>query len=160
MTESCWQVYNGKILDKIELIINVTSLYSILAIHASQRAVMQIGYCENKTHVINTIKLNASCMQLESCKLQHDMQLATDPITTAIKLTSCKEMGGATSHSCQSATRAVSKRLTPLIGRYRTLWLAASCTFLHTIVHSQYYANEAASLAGHLASFIIVVTGT
>jgi len=33
------------------------------------------------------------------------------PITAAIKVTSCKKMGGATFYACQSETLSVSKRL-------------------------------------------------
>ena len=39
-----------------------------------------------------------------------NMQLARDPITAAIEAKSCKEMGGVTSHACQSGARSVSER--------------------------------------------------
>ena len=38
-----------------------------------------------------------------------------------MKLTSCKEMGGATSNACQSGTRTVSKQLIPSTGRFAVI---------------------------------------
>ena len=37
------------------------------------------------------------------------------------KLQAVKEMGGATSHACQSVTRSLSKRLIPSTGRYAVI---------------------------------------
>jgi len=57
------------------------------------------------------------------------------PISAAIKVTSCKEMGGATSNACHSRTRSVSKRLIPSIRRYAVigcgLQVASSCIILY-----------------------------
>jgi len=36
------------------------------------------------------------------CILDWTSAVTKAPVTTTIKLTSCKEMGGATSHACQS----------------------------------------------------------
>jgi len=62
-------------------------------------------------------------MKVATGKLQHATNnlIATDPITTAVKVTSCKEMFGATSHARQSGSRSVSKRLIASIGRYAVI---------------------------------------
>jgi len=73
----------------------------------------RVGF-RHKTNITTTIKL------VTSCKLTYNVcnvQLPRDPITTAMKRTRCKEMGGATSNACQSGARSVSKRLISSIGR-------------------------------------------
>jgi len=56
--------------------------------------------------------------------LTDNMQLAGDPITTAIKLSGYKEMGGATSHACQSGAPSISIDWTV---RCDWLQVASSC---------------------------------
>ena len=55
---------------------------------------------------------------------------------TCNKSYSCKEMGGATFHACQSGARTVSKRLIPSIGRYAaigcSLQVLSCCILLYT----------------------------
>ena len=78
-------------------------------------------------------------LQFVSCKLQHTTSnLQQTFITTAIKVTSCKEMGGATSHALQSGACSLSKRLIPSTGRYAV----TGCKLqVHNVLHAQYYAN-------------------
>jgi len=76
-------------------------------------------------------------------------------------------MGGATSMMpvVRERARSVSKRLIPLSGLIPLTgrYAAIGCKFPHNIAHAQYYANEGcktcASVAGLLASFIVVVNG-
>jgi len=79
--------------------------------------------CQFAAHV--AVKTSITTMiKFLSCNLQsaaYNMQLIRDPITSAIKLTSCKEMGGATSHACQSGACSVNKWLIPSIGRYAVI---------------------------------------
>jgi len=88
------------------------------------------------------------------------MLLVRDPITAAIKLTSNKEMGGATSLVCQSGTRSVSNQqaVDTIDWTVRCDWLqvASFCIILYT---QNIMLNWTESLAALLARFIVDVIG-
>ena len=76
----------------------------------------------NKAPVTTTLKLKTYNWQAANYNMKR---------ATAIKkVTSCKEMAGATSHACQSGTHSVSKRLIPSIA-------SAGLRLLEALVHSE-----------------------
>jgi len=96
-----------------------------------------VAGCELTNEYTNerTKTLFATTIKLTSCNLQQTY------ITTAITVTICKEMGGATSHARQSGVRSVSNRLIPSIGRYAVIGCKLQIP-VHNTVHVQCYANQ------------------
>ena len=70
------------------------------------------GWTKTLSQLRQKLKVTTRKLQVTTC----NQQLATELYHYCSK--SCKEMGGATSHACQSGARSVSKRLVPPIGRY------------------------------------------
>ena len=100
-------------------------------------------YCTlNPYHKFTTV-ITVETYNLRTSGYYVQQATCSRPITTAIKLTCCKEMGGATFHACQSGTLSVSKRLILSTGRYAVIGCSLrTCKFLHNIVNGQYCASE------------------